>query len=104
MKNEIEQHIFEKMKSKDFGESMCNETKLNVLKWTMQQLGKPVLGVVYLVSRYNDGEHPSSDVIKIFQNRIDAEQFVEEMKEKHKDNISFKYKHFYFEIDEMDVN
>lgn len=26
------------MKAKDFGESMCNETKLNVLKWTMQQL------------------------------------------------------------------
>ena len=40
MKNEIEQQIFEKMKVKDFGESMCNETKLNVLKWTMQQLRK----------------------------------------------------------------
>ena len=40
MKNEIEQKIFEKMKAKDFGESMCNETKLNVLKWTMQQLRK----------------------------------------------------------------
>jgi len=39
-KNEIEQQIFEKMKAKDFGESMCNETKLNVLKWTMQQLRK----------------------------------------------------------------
>jgi len=38
MKNEIEQKIFEKMKAKDFGESMCNETKLNVLKWTMKQL------------------------------------------------------------------
>lgn len=38
MKNEIEKQIFEKMKAKDFGESMCNETKLNVLKWTMQQL------------------------------------------------------------------
>lgn len=38
MKNEIEKQIFEKMKDKDFGESMCNETKLNVLKWTMQQL------------------------------------------------------------------
>ena len=67
-------------------------------------IAKPMLGVVYLVSRYNDREHPSSDVIKIFQNRINAEQFVEEMKEKHKDNISFKYKHFYFDIDEMDVN
>lgn len=40
MKNEIEQLIFEKMKAKDFGESMCNETKLNVLKWTVQQLRK----------------------------------------------------------------
>lgn len=40
MKKEIEQQIFEKMKAKDFGESMCNETKLNVLKWTMQQLRK----------------------------------------------------------------
>ena len=40
MKNEIGQQIFEKMKAKDFGESMCNETKLNVLKWTMQQLRK----------------------------------------------------------------
>ena len=40
MKNEIEEQIFEKMKAKDFGESMCNETKLNVLKWTMQQLRK----------------------------------------------------------------
>jgi hypothetical protein len=40
MKNEIEQQIFEKMKAKDFGESMCNETKLNVLKWTMKQLRK----------------------------------------------------------------
>jgi len=40
MKNEIEQQIFEKMKAKYFGESMCNETKLNVLRWTMQQLRK----------------------------------------------------------------
>ena len=40
MNNEIEQQIFEKMKAKDFGESMCNETKLNVLKWTMKQLRK----------------------------------------------------------------
>ena len=40
MKNEIEQQIFEKMKAKDFGESMCNETKLKVLRWAMQQLRK----------------------------------------------------------------
>jgi hypothetical protein len=41
MKNEIEKQIFEKMKAKDFGESMCNETKLNVFKWTMKQLRQP---------------------------------------------------------------
>ena len=35
---EIEKLIFEKMKAKDFGESMCNETKRNVLRWVMQQL------------------------------------------------------------------
>ena len=40
MKNEIEQQILEKMKVKDFGESMCNETELKVLRWTMQQLRK----------------------------------------------------------------
>jgi hypothetical protein len=40
MKNEVEKQIFEKMKAKDFGESMCNETKLNVLKWTILQLRK----------------------------------------------------------------
>jgi hypothetical protein len=64
---------------------------------------KPVLDVVYLVTKYHDGENPCSDVVKIFQNRSNAEMFVEEMKEKYKDNISFKYKHFYFEIEEMDV-
>ena len=35
---EIEKQIFEKMKVEDFGESMCNETKQNVLRWVMQQL------------------------------------------------------------------
>ena len=67
-------------------------------------IGNTVLGVVYIVSKFNDGEHPCSDVIKIFKNRTDAEYFVKEMNEKYKDNISFKCRHFYFEIDEMDVN
>ena len=67
-------------------------------------IGNTVLGVVYIVSKFNDGEHPYSDVIKVFKNRIDAEYFVKEMNEKYKDNISFKYRHFYFEIDEMEVN
>lgn len=43
MKSEIEQQIFEKMKVKDFGESMCNETKRNVLRWVMQQLRKTIV-------------------------------------------------------------
>jgi len=40
MKNEIIESVFEKMKAKDFGESMCNETKLRVLKWCEKQLHK----------------------------------------------------------------
>jgi hypothetical protein len=40
MKKEIEREIFKKMKAKDFGETMCNKTKLNVLRWTMRQLNK----------------------------------------------------------------
>ena len=56
MKNEIEQQIFEKMKAKDFGESMCNETKLNVLKWTMQQLRKhDVSGALGFYKGYEQG-------------------------------------------------
>ena len=58
MKNEIEQQIFEKMKAKDFGESMCNETKLNVLKWTMQQLRKPLVSGELPISCVNDFEKP----------------------------------------------
>jgi hypothetical protein len=38
MRNTIERLIYNKMESKDFGESMCNETKLKVLRWTIQQL------------------------------------------------------------------
>ena len=38
MKKELEKQIFEKMKVKDFGESMCDETKLKVLRWIMKQL------------------------------------------------------------------
>ena len=40
MKKEIIDSVFEKMKEKDFGESMCNETKLRVLKWCDKQLHK----------------------------------------------------------------
>jgi hypothetical protein len=38
MRNTIERLIYNKMESKDFGESMCNETKLKVLRWVIQQL------------------------------------------------------------------
>ena len=61
MKNEIEQKIFEKMKAKDFGESMSNETKLNVLRWTMQQLRKhDVVGQ----SEQLVCEHPDEAIIR----------------------------------------
>ena len=38
MKNEITKQIFEKMKSKDFGESLCDETKYKILSWVIKQL------------------------------------------------------------------
>ncbi|CAB4577934.1 MAG: hypothetical protein F2563_03570 [Actinobacteria bacterium] len=62
-----------------------------------------VLGVVYLVIKYNNAEDLCYDVVKIFQNRSNAEMFIEEMKAKCKDDISFQYKHFYFGIEEMNV-
>jgi len=56
MKNEIEQQIFEKMKAKDFGESMCNETKLKVIRWTTQQLLKhDVSGSLGFYKGYEQG-------------------------------------------------
>lgn len=33
-----ETEIYNKMKLKDFGESMCNETKLKVLNWVLEQV------------------------------------------------------------------
>ena len=36
MTTEIE--IYNKMKHKDFGESMCDETKLKVLNWVLEQV------------------------------------------------------------------
>lgn len=33
-----ETDIYNKMKLKDFGESMCDETKLNVLNWVLEQV------------------------------------------------------------------
>ena len=36
MKTEIE--MYKKMKRKDFGESMCDETKLKVLIWVLEQV------------------------------------------------------------------
>lgn len=43
MRNTIERLIYNKMESKDFGESMCNETKLKVLRWVIQQLKQHVV-------------------------------------------------------------
>ena len=43
MKKEIIYSIFEKIKAKDFGESMCDETKLKILKWCDKQLHKHIV-------------------------------------------------------------
>ena len=61
MKNKIEQQIFEKMKAKDFGESMCNETKRKVLRWVMQKLRQhDVVGQ----SEQLVCEHPDEAIIR----------------------------------------
>lgn len=55
MRNTIERLIYNKMESKDFGESMCNETKLKVLRWVIQQLKQH--GV--------SGKRPTPDIDKL---------------------------------------
>lgn len=74
MKIEIEQKIFEKMKAKDFGESMSNETKLNVLKWAIQQLRKHAFSNRYtlqdMIDAYDAGTwNPHGETAKEYMKR-----------------------------------
>ena len=41
--------------------------------------------------------------MKIFSTLEKAQAYVDELNEKYKDNLSFQYRHFYFEIEEEEV-
>jgi len=58
---------------------------------------------IYLVNKIDSGEYAFSDIQKIFLTSEKAQAYVEELNKKYKDNISFQYSHFYFEIEEMEV-
>ena len=45
MEKEIEKQLFNKMKVKDFGEGMCNETKKKVLRWVIMELKRVKVAV-----------------------------------------------------------
>ena len=59
-----------------------------------------LLGVVYIVNRVDDGERSYTSIEMIFNSKDKAEIHKQKLEEKYKDPIGFKYKHFYFEIDE----
>ena len=59
-----------------------------------------VLGVVYIVNRVDDGEHSYTSIEMVFSSKEKAEIHKQKLEEKYMDSIGFKYKHFYFEIDE----
>ncbi len=56
---------------------------------------------VYLVNREDGGE--TITTLKAFSTLEKAQAYVVELKEKYKDNISFQYSHFWFDIEEMEV-
>ena len=63
-----------------------------------------VLGVVYLVKRiYDGGEHGFESIEMAFNTKDKAYLHKKALDEKYKDSISFQYRHFYFEVEAMDV-
>ena len=58
---------------------------------------------VYVVNREDSGEYGSTTLMKVFSTLEKAQAYVNELCEKYKDNLSFQYKHFYFEIEEEEV-
>jgi hypothetical protein len=58
---------------------------------------------VYLVNREDQGEYAITTTLKAFSTLEKAQAYVVELNEKNKDNLSFQYKFFYFEIEEMEV-
>lgn len=59
---------------------------------------------VYIVNREYSGEYGSTTLMKVFSTREKAQAYVDELGEKYKDNLEFQYRHFYFEIEEEEVD
>ena len=58
---------------------------------------------VYLVNREDGGEYAHITTLKAFSTLEKAQAYVVELKEKYNDSISFQYSHFWFDIEEMEV-
>lgn len=58
---------------------------------------------VYLVNKEHYGECGCTTLMKIFSTREKAQAYVNELCEKYKHNLEFQYRHFYFDIEEEEV-
>ena len=58
---------------------------------------------VYLVNKEHYGEYGCTTLMKIFSTREKAQAYVNELCEKYKDKLEFKYKQLYFDIEEEEV-
>jgi len=58
---------------------------------------------VYIVNRKDADEYGSTTLKKVFSTREKAQAYVDELGEKYKESISFQHYHFYFEIEEEEV-
>ncbi len=59
---------------------------------------------IYLVNREDAGEgFAITTSLKVFSTLEKAQAYVTELNEKYKDSLSFQYRHFHFEIEEMEV-
>ena len=73
------------------------------LKNETPTFGNVLLGVVYLVNRVDTGEYSFTTIEMAFNTKDKAETHKKILDEKYKDSISFQYRHFYFEVEELSV-
>lgn len=58
---------------------------------------------VYLVNREESGEYATASIEKAFSSLEKAQLYKTELKEKYKNNLSFQYGSFWFDIEELEV-
>lgn len=59
---------------------------------------------VYLVNRVDTGEYTTTEILKAFSTLEKAQVYVVELNDIWKDSLSFQYKYFCFEIEELEVD